>query len=135
MLLFVRVHISVHLYNLDHGVEGCWIDPPWGTYWVLLLFQSVQCKWWTKGCAVYFPVCAMMHDANPCGTILDANQKYYLIKCELWLSSHYLSGPYLYVWHHIAIKHNVLSALLNKTFPSFLPFFQNKQCKLNRIKQ
>ena len=34
--------------------------------------------------------------------------------------SHYLSGPLPYVRRHITIKQNVLSASLNKTFPSFL---------------
>ena len=37
--------------------------------------------------------------------------------------SHYLSGPLPYVQRHITVKENVLSASLNKTFPSFLPLF------------
>ena len=41
--------------------------------------------------------------------------------------SHYMSGPLPYVRLHITIKKNVLSASLNKTFPSFLPdFYHNK---------
>ena len=35
--------------------------------------------------------------------------------------SHYLSGPLPYVRRHITVNKNVLSASLNKTFPSFLP--------------
>ena len=33
--------------------------------------------------------------------------------------SHYLSGPLPYVRRHITVNKNVLSASLNKTFPSF----------------
>ena len=33
----------------------------------------------------------------------------------------YLNGPLPYVQRHITVNKNVLSASLNKTFPSFLP--------------
>ena len=38
------------------------------------------------------------------------------------LVSRYLSGPLPYVWRYITVNKNVLSALLNKTFPSFLNY-------------
>ena len=38
---------------------------------------------------------------------------------ETGFLSHYLSGRLLCVQHHIFVKSNVLSASLNKTFPSF----------------
>ena len=34
--------------------------------------------------------------------------------------SHYLTGPLPYVRRHITVNYNVLSASLNKTFPSFI---------------
>ena len=36
------------------------------------------------------------------------------------VSSHYLNGSLPYVRRHITVKENVLSASLNKTFPSYL---------------
>ena len=48
---------------------------------------------------------------------------------------HYLNGPFPYVQYHINVNKNVLSALLNKTFPSFLYFQINMEIyQLQHIK-
>ena len=38
---------------------------------------------------------------------------------------HYLNGPLPYVRRHITINKNVLSVLLTKTIPFFLPYIRN----------
>ena len=61
-----------------------------------------------------YPVCGMVHIKDP---------------------SRYVNGPLTYVQCHITIKY-VLSASLNKTFPSFLPFLaisRSSQCSTTGV--
>ena len=47
---------------------------------------------------------------------------YIHLTAETGFLSRYLNGPLPYVWRHITITKNVVSASLNKTFPSFATF-------------
>ena len=64
---------------------------------------------------MYYPVCGMVHIKEPLlligkGSPCSGSSGFPLS----------LSGTMPYVEHHITVNKNVLSASLNKTFPSFL---------------
>ena len=79
-------------------------------------FQSVLHDWYNKGSGMCYPLCGMVHikeplllieNSSPCGS------SGFLISLSEWSLTICLM-PY-------NRKSNVLSASLNKTFPSFLP--------------
>ena len=82
---------------------------------ISLSFQPVPHDWCNKGCGVCYPVCVMVHIKE---TLL------LIRKSSLCGSSRfplYLSGPLPFSGLTPYNRNqNVLSALLNKTFPSFL---------------
>ena len=76
-----------------------------------LLFQTVLRDWFNKGCGMCYPVCGMMHIKEPL-LLIGKSSPYSSSGFPLSLSE----CPTSY-----NRKYNVLSALLNKTFPaSFL---------------
>ena len=77
-------------------------------------FQPVLHDWCNKGCGMCHPVCGMVHIKEPLLLIGKSS----LCGGKGFLS-HYLSGPLPYAKRHITVNKNVLSASLNKTFPSF----------------
>ena len=77
-------------------------------------FQPVLHDWCNKGHGMCYPVCGMMHIKEPLLLISQCDGSGFPL-------SFYLSGPLPYARHHITVN-NMLSASLNKTFPSFLPY-------------
>ena len=101
-----------------HGVMDRRIDPSWWTHWAIS--RSSQCctTGATKGCGMCYPVCEIVHikepllliwKSSPCGS------SGFPLSLSEWSFTICLT-PY----NH---KENVLSVSLNKTFPSFLPYF------------
>ena len=120
----VYIYIYIYIYGIKirrgarcssvvrafaHSVMGHRIDPSWWTYWAIS--HSSQCS--TNGItkAVVCPVCGVVHIKDPLLLIGKSSP------CSG--SSGYLNGPLPYVWHNITVNKNLLSASLNKTFPSF----------------
>ena len=94
-------------------------------------FQPVLHDWCNKGCGMCYPVCGMVHikellllikKSSPCGSSVF----------PFWLSEwSFTICPMPY--NH---KQNVLSASLNKAFPSFLslpPVFLHSVCNVRSI--
>ena len=77
-------------------------------------FQPVFHDWCNQGHGMCYPVCGMVHIKETLLLIRKSSSCGFL--------SRYLNGPLPYVWRHITVNKNVLSAPLNKTFPSFLPW-------------
>ena len=74
-------------------------------------FQPVLHNWCNKGRGMCYPVYGMyVEKSRPC----SGGSGVFLY--------HFLNGPLPYVRRQITVNKNVLSASLNKTFPSFLPF-------------
>ena len=61
-----------------------------------------------------YPVCGIVHMKEP--LLLFGKSS----PCGTGFLSRYLNGPLPYVRRHITVNKNVLSASLNKTFPSFI---------------
>ena len=78
------------------------------------LFKPVLHNWCKKGCGMCYPECGMVHINKLLLLILVA-----AVVTASFLS-HYLSGPLPCLMPYNR-KENVLSASLNKIFPSFLP--------------
>ena len=70
----------------------------------------------SKACGMRYPVCGIEHIIQPLLLIGKNNQ------CggSGFPLSRYPNGPLPYVRRHITVNKNVLSASLNKIFPSFL---------------
>ena len=69
-----------------------------------------------KGRGLCYPVCGMVHIKEPLvlvGKCIPCGSRGFL--------SRYVNGPLPYVRRHITVNKNVMSASLNKTFPSFVP--------------
>ena len=83
-------------------------------------FQPVLYDWCDKGCGMCYPVCGMVHIKEPL-LLIDKSSlcggSGFPLSLSVWSFTICLM-PY-------NRKLNVLSALLNKTFPSSLPSFQN----------
>ena len=70
--------------------------------------HSSQCSTTdVTGCDIYYPACGLVHKQ---------------ITHIMGFVSCYWNGPLPYVRCHITVNKNVMSVLLNKTFPSF-PFY------------
>ena len=81
-------------------------------------FQPVPHDWCNKGCGMYYPVCGMVHIKEPVLLIEKSSPcggSGFPLSLSEWFFTICLT-PY----NH---KYNVLSALLNKIFPSFLPSY------------
>ena len=101
-----------------HGAVGRRIDPSWGvgvdplSYF---LFQPVIHDWCNKGRGMCYPVCGMVHIKEPLlliGKSSPCGGSGFPFSLSEWSLTICLT-PY-------NRKYNVLSASLNKTFPSFL---------------
>ena len=87
-------------------------------------FQPVLHDWCHKGHGMYYPVCGMMHIKEPLLLIVKSclcGGSRFPLSLSEWSFTICLT-PY-------NRKYNVLSASLNKTFPSFLP--QTNQPAIN----
>ena len=85
------------------------------------LFQPVLHNWCNKGCGMCYPVCGMVHIKEPLLLIVQSSLcggSGFPLSLSEW-SFTICSTPY----NH---KQNVMSASLNKTFPSFLPSVSTK---------
>ena len=90
-----------------HGAIGRQIDPSWGGP-IELLFQPVFHHWCNKGCGMVHikePL-LLIRKSSPCGG------SRFLLSLSEW--------SYTICLTSYNSKYNVLSASLNKTFPSFL---------------
>ena len=81
---------------------------------IIKLFQPVLHDWCNKGRGMCYPVCGMVHIKEPL-LLIGKSNPYVVVVASL---SCYLNDPLPYVWCHITVNKNVLSASLNKTFPS-----------------
>ena len=79
-------------------------------HWSYFSFQPVHHDWFNNGCGMCYPVCGLVHIKEP-------------YVAAAGFLSRYLCGSLPYVRRHITVNKNVLSASLNKTFPSFLPIY------------
>ena len=80
------------------------------------LFQPVLHNWFNKGRGMYYPVCGMVHIKEPLpliGRSRPCGGSGFPLSQSEWFFT-ICPTPY-------NRKKNVLSASLNKTFPSFLP--------------
>ena len=91
-----------------HGALGRRIDPSSVDPWSYFSFQPVLHDWCNKGCGMYYPVCGILHIKE---TLLLIGKSSLLSEWSLTICLTPCN-----------CKYNVLSALLNKTFPSFLHF-------------
>ena len=99
-----------------HSAIGRLIDPSWGCPLSYFSFQPVLHDWCNKGRGMCYPVCGMMHIKEPLlliGKSSLCGGSGFPLSLSEW-SFTICVTPY-------NRKENVLSASLNKTFPSFLP--------------
>ena len=91
------------------------IDPSWVDPLSYFSFQPMLHNWCNKGRGMYYPVCGMMHIKEPLlliGKSSPCGGSGFPLSLSEWSFTICLT-PY-------NRKYNVLSASLNKTFPSFL---------------
>ena len=89
----------LHGRAFAHGVMGHRINPSWWPHWAIFFFQPVLHDWCNNGCAMYYPVCGMMHIKEPLLLIGRVTHM-----AAVGFLSCYLSGPLQYAWWHIFIN-------------------------------
>ena len=111
MLHFVHLVYLAVVRAFAHGAIGRRIDPSWSYF----SFQPVLHDWCNKGRGVYYPVCGMMHIKEPLLLIGKSSPRGgsgFPLSLSDW--------SFIICLTSYNRKYNVLSASLNKIFPSFL---------------